>query len=66
KQYTVYITTGFIYSLKLRRCIFPVNPVDFHVCENDQKTATHTTCYFHPMPQKPAQTLPFSGLSMFY
>ncbi len=22
---------------KLRRCVFPVNPVDFHFCENDQK-----------------------------
>ncbi|MHB2434507.1 hypothetical protein ACYBSP_27405, partial [Klebsiella pneumoniae] len=31
-----------------------------------KKTATHTTCYSRPMPQKPAQTLPFSGLSMFY
>ncbi|MDM7175651.1 hypothetical protein QUH50_27750, partial [Klebsiella variicola] len=62
----VHITTGFIYSLKLRRCVFPVNPVDFHFCENVQKKAPHTTSYSRPMPQKPAQTLPFSGLSMFY
>ncbi|MBW0910974.1 hypothetical protein, partial [Pseudomonas aeruginosa] len=48
KQYTVHIITGFIYSLKLRRCIFPVNPVDFHFCENDQKNSHPHHVLFPP------------------
>ncbi|WP_209299772.1 hypothetical protein, partial [Escherichia coli] len=31
-----------------------------------KKTVFHTTRYSRPMPQKPAQTLPFSDLIMFY
>ena len=45
---TVHITTGFIYSIKLRRCIFPVKTVDFHFVENDQKNSLHTTRLFSP------------------
>ncbi|NAQ73847.1 hypothetical protein FZC16_07025 [Escherichia coli] len=48
---TVYITTSFIYSLKLRRCVFPVNPVDFHFCENGQKNS-----HSHHVPSPPDAT----------
>ncbi|EMW96724.1 hypothetical protein ECMP0209802_4198 [Escherichia coli MP020980.2] len=31
-----------------------------------KKTVSHTTRYSRRIPQKPAQTLPFSDLIMFY